>query len=89
MAEGVNVRLSGKLKEFISLQTGPNGIYENASEYVRDLIRKDYLHHEELKMELLHKHLMPGMNADEKDFIEFDPEKIIQSAKSQKAKNEA
>lgn len=89
MAEGVNVRISGKLKDFISLQTGPNGIYENASEYVRDLIRKDYLRQEELKMELLHKRLMPGMNADEKEFIEFDPEKIIQTARKQKAENEA
>ena len=85
MAEGVNVRISGKLKEFISLQTGANGLYENASEYLRDLIRKDYRRQEELKMDLLHKRLMPGMNADETEFVEFDPEKIIQAARKQKA----
>ncbi len=88
MAEGVNVRISGKLKEFISLQVGPDGLYENASEYVRDLIRKDYSRQEELKMDLLYKRLMPGMKADEKEFLEFDPEKIIKTAKKQKAENE-
>lgn len=88
MAEGVNVRISGKLKEYISLQVGPDGLYENASEYVRDLIRKDYLRQEELKMDLLYKRLMPGMQADEKEFLEFDPEKVIETAKKQKAENE-
>ena len=88
MAEGVNVRISGKLKEFISLQVGPDGLYENASEYVRDLIRKDYLRQEELKMDRLHKRLMPGMQADQKEFVEFDPEKIIETARSQKSDNE-
>ena len=31
MAEGVNVRLPGKLKKFIAKQSGPDGVYENAS----------------------------------------------------------
>ncbi len=41
MAEGVNVRITGKLRTFIEEQAGINGLYESASEYVRDLIRRD------------------------------------------------
>jgi putative addiction module CopG family antidote len=85
MAEGVNVRLPGKLKKFIAEQSGPDGVYENASEYVRDLIRKDYQHHEELKWVALKERLSHGMKAGVDDFVSFVPEEIIQEAKKQKA----
>lgn len=49
MTEGVNVRITGKLRRFIEEQTSPNGLYESASEYVRDLIRRDYQRLEERK----------------------------------------
>jgi antitoxin ParD1/3/4 len=87
MAEGVNVRISGKLKTFISEQAGPHGLYESASEYVRDLIRRDFKHHEDLKWNMLFEKLAPAMKAEENDFISFKPEKIIKFAKKQKAEN--
>ncbi|WP_332680998.1 ribbon-helix-helix domain-containing protein [Bosea sp. (in: a-proteobacteria)] len=37
----MTVRLSGPLSDFIAENVGPNGDYENVSEYVRDLIRRD------------------------------------------------
>jgi antitoxin ParD1/3/4 len=37
----LNVRVSGPLGEFVSANVGASGTYENVSEYVRDLIRKD------------------------------------------------
>ncbi|MEE4239119.1 MAG: transcriptional regulator [Anderseniella sp.] len=37
----LNVRVSGELSEFVSRRTGPDGTYDNTSEYVRDLIRRD------------------------------------------------
>ena len=37
----VNVRLSGKLMEHLEKQISDDGLFENASEYVRDLIRHD------------------------------------------------
>ena len=85
MAEGVNVRLPIKLKKFITEQSGPDGVYENASEYVRDLIRKDYQYHEELKWAALNEHLTHGMKAGVDDFVSFVPEEIIKEAKKQKA----
>jgi antitoxin ParD1/3/4 len=37
----MTVRLSGALSDFVAANVGENGSYENVSEYVRDLIRRD------------------------------------------------
>ena len=37
----MTVRISGMLSEFVASNVGENGSYENISEYVRDLIRRD------------------------------------------------
>ena len=37
----MTVRLSGALSDFVSANVGEYGAYENISEYVRDLIRRD------------------------------------------------
>ncbi|MGX0905455.1 antitoxin ParD1/3/4 [Roseovarius sp. MBR-79] len=37
----MTVRISGVLSEFVASNVGENGSYENISEYVRDLIRRD------------------------------------------------
>lgn len=37
----MTVRISGALSEFVALNVGESGAYENISEYVRDLIRRD------------------------------------------------
>jgi antitoxin ParD1/3/4 len=85
MAESVNVRISGKLKYFILQQVGINGLYESASEYIRDLIRRDYEQQEKYKWDQLYKHLEDGMNADETDFEVFNPDEIIALAKKEKS----
>ena len=41
VSESVNVRVTGELRKFIDIRIGNNGIYESASEYIRDLIRHD------------------------------------------------
>ena len=87
MAEGVNVRITGKLRRFIEEQASPNGLYESASEYVRDLIRRDYQRQEERKWSWLMDQLRPGMNADESEFVPLDPEEMIKAAKKEKARN--
>ncbi len=60
MAEGVNVRITGKLKRFVEEQASPSGLYESASEYVRDLIRRDYQRQEKRKWSWLMDQLRPG-----------------------------
>ena len=37
----MTVRLGGALSDFVSANVGENGSYENISEYIRDLIRRD------------------------------------------------
>tara|TARA_R110002073_G_scaffold38749_4_gene110925 strand:- start:44 stop:310 length:267 start_codon:yes stop_codon:yes gene_type:complete len=37
----MTVRIGGALSEFVAANVGESGTYENVSEYVRDLIRRD------------------------------------------------
>lgn len=37
----MTVRVSGALSDFVAANTGEDGAYENVSEYIRDLIRRD------------------------------------------------
>ena len=60
---------------------------ESASEYVRDLIRRDYQRLEERKWSWFMDQLRPGMEADESEFVPFDPEEIIRVAKNEKVGN--
>lgn len=60
----MTVRLSGPLSEFVATNVGEQGDYENVSEYVRDLIRRDketreVAAFEQLKVELTHAWAAP------------------------------
>lgn len=60
----MTVRLSGPLSEFVAENVGEQGDYENVSEYVRDLIRRDKetreaAAFERLKAELAHAWAAP------------------------------
>lgn len=37
----MTVRVSGALSDFVAANVGADGAYENVSEYIRDLIRRD------------------------------------------------
>lgn len=58
------VRLSGALSDFVAAHVGEDGAYENVSEYIRDLIRRDKERAEKeafdrLKAELTHAFAAP------------------------------
>ena len=60
----MTVRLSGQLSDFVAANVGENGTYENVSEYIRDLIRRDSERVERhafdrLKAELAHAFATP------------------------------
>jgi Arc/MetJ-type ribon-helix-helix transcriptional regulator len=60
----MTVRLSGALIDFVAANVGETGSYENVSEYIGDLIRRDKerAEHEafaRLKAELLHAYAAP------------------------------
>ena len=49
----LSVRLTEPLTEFVSRRVGADGDYDNASEYVRDLIRRDREREEQLALQRL------------------------------------
>ena len=60
----MTVRLSGTLSDFVAGNVGEHGDYENVSEYMRDLIRRDKARKEQeafdrLKAELAHAFAAP------------------------------
>ncbi|WP_424984632.1 ribbon-helix-helix domain-containing protein [Microbulbifer sp. S227A] len=60
----MTVRVSGALSDFVAANTGDDGDYENVSEYIRDLIRRDKERVEaesfdRLKTELTHAFAAP------------------------------
>ena len=60
----MTVRVSGALSEFVATNVGEGGAYENVSEYIRDLIRRDKERAEReafdrLKVELNHAFAAP------------------------------
>ena len=60
----MTVRLGGALSDFVSANVGDDGSYENVSEYIRDLIRRDKERAEaetfnRLKAELTHAFAAP------------------------------
>jgi antitoxin ParD1/3/4 len=84
MAEGVNVRFAGKLQEFIRGRVEESGLYSSASEYVRDLVRRDYEREEQRKWSWLRSELEPGLRADDSEFLPLDAGKVIKEARARR-----
>ncbi len=60
----LTVRISGALSDFVTANVGQDGSYENVSEYIRDLVRRDKERAEgeafdRLKAELVHAFSAP------------------------------
>lgn len=66
----LNVRISGSLKDFVSHEI-QQGDYENVSEYVRDLIRRDKVRAEQQAFETLKAELKLAFAAPDSDYIEL------------------
>lgn len=75
-SESIHVRVTGPLQDHVQQQIGQDGLYENASEYIRALIRRDLQSRTEA-WEWLQKKLEPGLRADERDFASVSAEDVI------------
>jgi antitoxin ParD1/3/4 len=84
MAEGINVRFAGPLQNFIRQRVGPSGLYQSASEYIRDLVRRDYEREEENRGEALYEELRSGAGAPLSEFVALDVEAVIREAKKRR-----
>lgn len=73
----LNVRLSGALSDFVSENVGDQGAYENVSEYVRDLIRRDRDRVEAEQFQRLKAELEKAFAAPAESYAELDADTVI------------
>lgn len=64
----MTVRLGGALSDFVAHNVGENGVYENVSEYIRDLIRRDKERVEQEAFDRLKAELKHAFSAPESSF---------------------
>jgi putative addiction module CopG family antidote len=73
----LNVRVTGVLGDFVTESVGEYGTYENVSEYVRDLIRKDKEQTEAARLEALRTELAVAFAAPDATYEPLTAEEVI------------
>lgn len=73
----MTVRLGGALSEFVTENVGENGAYENVSEYIRDLIRRDRERVEKAAFDRLKAELANSFAAPESSFEPLTAAEVI------------
>jgi len=73
----MTVRISGALSEFVASNVGENGSYENISEYVRDLIRRDKERAEREAFDRLKAELTRAFEAPEESYRPLTAAEVI------------
>ena len=73
----MTVRISGALSDFVSANVGENGSYENVSEYIRDLIRRDKERSEREAFERLEAELARAFAAPDDSYHPLSAADII------------
>ncbi|MEI9891109.1 MAG: addiction module antitoxin [Caulobacteraceae bacterium] len=73
----LNVRVGGALGEFVAANVSEDGAYENVSEYVRDLIRRDKARVEAEGFERLKAELAQGFAAPDSSYQPLDADTVI------------
>lgn len=73
----LNVRLSGRLGDFVTANVAGDGAYENVSEYVRDLIRRDMSRRDDEAFERLKAEVQLAFAAPDDSYQVLDAETVI------------
>jgi antitoxin ParD1/3/4 len=73
----LNVRVTGPLGEFVAANVSDVGTYENVSEYVRDLIRKDKERAESVMFERLKAELGAAFAAPDATYNALTADELI------------
>lgn len=73
----MTVRVSGALSDFVASNVGEHGAYENVSEYMRDLIRRDKERTEQRAFEHLQAELTHAFAAPESSYQELTAAEVI------------
>ncbi len=78
----MTVRISGELSEFVASNVSETGSYENVSEYVRDLIRRDKERSENEAFERLKAELQLAFSAPDSAFVRVTLEEVARNRRS-------
>ena len=81
----VNVRVGGMLGDFVTANVGDDGAYENVSEYVRDLIRRDMERADIEAFERLKAELHRAFAAPDDTYGLLDADTVIKHGKPRSA----
>lgn len=73
----MTVRLSGTLGDVVAANIGENGAYENVSEYIRDLIRRDKERTDQQSFERLKAELALAFAAPESSYVSLTASDVI------------
>lgn len=73
----LSVRLTEPLTEFVSHRVGADGDYDNVSEYIRDLIRRDREREEQLALRRLKLTLQEAFAEPDDAYVAFTAEDVI------------
>jgi antitoxin ParD1/3/4 len=73
----LTVRLNETLSDFVAANVGENGAYENVSEYVRDLIRRDKTRVEQEAFDRLKAELARAFAAPESSYTPLTADQVI------------
>lgn len=73
----MTVRVSGALSEFVATNVGEGGAYENVSEYIRDLIRRDKERAERKAFDRLKAELNHAFAAPEESYEPLTAAEVI------------
>lgn len=73
----MTVRVSGALSDFVASNIGEHGAYENVSEYMRDLIRRDKERTEQQAFERLQAELTRAFAAPESTYHALTAAEVI------------
>jgi putative addiction module CopG family antidote len=73
----MTVRLSGALSDFVAFNVGEDGSYENVSEYIRDLIRRDKERTEREAFDRLKAELTRAFAAPEETYATLTAAEVI------------
>jgi Arc/MetJ-type ribon-helix-helix transcriptional regulator len=73
----MTVRLSGTLSDVVAANVGEAGSYENVSEYIRDLIRRDKERTEQQVFDRLKAELALSFAAPESSYVQLTASDVI------------
>lgn len=81
----LNVRVGGALSDFVAANVGEQGAYDNVSEYVRDLIRKDKKEAEEQAFQRLKAELQRAFNSPEVDYQRITAGEVVRRNRARRS----